>query len=97
MSDDMESVQDDREEAVYARGERAALLSMLSHVLRQLGYDDVATKQAAWVTEREETIARLRDVCEDFGDNDWPDDLHLGDVVEKHLTRHLHANAVDEG
>jgi hypothetical protein len=23
------------------------------------------------------------------GDNDWPDDLHLADVIDKHLARHL--------
>ncbi len=34
--------------------------------------------------------AVLRNVCKDFGDNDWPDDLHLGDVIDKHLARYLH-------
>jgi hypothetical protein len=29
----------------------------------------------------------LRIECADLGDNDWSDDLHLGDVVEKHLGR----------
>jgi hypothetical protein len=32
----------------------------------------------------------LRNLCRDFGDNDWDDDLHLADVVEKHLGRHLY-------
>jgi hypothetical protein len=29
----------------------------------------------------------LRLECAEFDDNDWPDDLHLADVVEKHLAR----------
>jgi hypothetical protein len=45
----------------------------------------------SWVErEREMTIVALRSLCAEFGDNDWPDDLHLADVVEKHLGKHLH-------
>lgn len=40
-------------------------------------------------TERQETIKSLRGLCKDFGDNDWPDDLHLADVIEKHLGKYL--------
>jgi hypothetical protein len=36
-----------------------------------------------------ETVKVLRQVCEQHGDNDWPDDLHLADIIEKHLWRHL--------
>jgi len=43
------------------------------------------------VAQLEETRAALRRVCEEHGDNDWRDDLHLADVVEKHLGRHLDA------
>lgn len=25
----------------------------------------------------------------DFGDNEWPDNLHLADVIDKHLDRYL--------
>src|SRR5437870_3081598 len=32
-----------------------------------------------------ETLAMLRIVCGELGDNDWPDDLHFADVLEKHL------------
>ena len=31
----------------------------------------------------------LRQVCAKYGDNDWPDNLHLADVIEKHLLRNL--------
>ncbi len=36
----------------------------------------------------DETRAMLRYVCGEVGDNDWPDTLHLADVIEKHLFRH---------
>lgn len=39
--------------------------------------------------ERQEAIVILRSLCEEFGDNDWGDDLHLADIIDKHLRRHL--------
>jgi predicted secreted protein len=39
--------------------------------------------------EREDAVKLLREICEEHGDNDWADDLHLADVLEKHLYRHL--------
>jgi hypothetical protein len=35
--------------------------------------------------ERLRTIRELREVCALIGDNDWPDDLDLADVVQKHI------------
>lgn len=49
--------------------------------LKARGWDDL---------EREQTISALRELCAVFGDNDWPEDLNLADVVEKHLGKHLH-------
>ena len=43
----------------------------------------------AWAIERQEIVAQLRSFCEEYGDNDWPDELHLADVLEKHLYRHV--------
>ena len=39
------------------------------------------------VAERQEVVAILRRLCAEPGDNDWPDNLHLSDVIEKHLIR----------
>ena len=39
--------------------------------------------------EREDTVRALRVVCSEFGDLNWSEDLHLADVIEKHLHRHL--------
>lgn len=40
-------------------------------------------------SERSAAVAMLRQVCAAHGDNDWSDNLHLADVLEKHLWRHL--------
>ena len=64
--------------------------------------DEIAVRMAAcWngqfseidkrLKEREVAVAALRELCGEYGDNDWADDLHLADVIEKHLRRHLDA------
>jgi len=45
--------------------------------------------QARQASERQEVLLKLREICGVFGDNDWSDDLHFADVLEKHLYRHL--------
>jgi hypothetical protein len=42
--------------------------------------------------DRNEIIQVLRNVCKDFGDNDWSDELHPADVIEKHLARYWYEN-----
>lgn len=39
--------------------------------------------------EREETVTLLRQACEEYGDNEWPRDLHLADVIERHLLAYI--------
>lgn len=73
----------------YMDGRRMALLGVLNHVLRELGADSPEAGQARWASERTEALAVLRRICREHGDDDWPDDLHLADVLEKHLERHL--------
>lgn len=81
-------VTDDTEQA-YLHGQRATILGLLRYCYRELGYDDPAIQHSRWLIERTEIINQLRLVCAEFGDNDWPDDLHLGDVIEKHLAPYL--------
>jgi hypothetical protein len=78
-----------KEEQAYIRGSTAAWRSILGQALMQLGIDDPKAKQARWVAERLDTIAVLRDLCGEHGDNDWPDNLYLADIIEKHLGKHL--------
>ena len=79
------------QELSYNQGQKSAYLALLRICLSELGIgiDHPAVAQAMWVIERQETINALRDLCEQLGDNDWPDDLHLGDVIEKHLVNYL--------
>ena len=76
----------EREEEAYVRGSQAAWLRMALVCLSELPARGTAE---SWRIERAQAIAMLRQVCEHHGDNDWPDDLHLADVIEKHLWRHL--------
>lgn len=76
---------------LFEAGTRAAWRRLLTIVLQELGYEDIAAGQAQWITEREAAIVQLRTLCEDFGDTEWDERLHLADVIEKHLGRHLYA------
>lgn len=77
------------DEDTWVRGNRAAWTTLLSMALGQLSVDDPEAGRTRWILEREATVAALRQICEDHGDNDWPDNLYLPDVIEKHLEWHL--------
>jgi len=80
-------------ERTYVEGQRSAWAEMLRAGLRQLGYmtegEPIEVVAARLATQLEETRQALRSVCKAYGDNRWTDDLHLADVVEKHLGRPL--------
>ncbi len=78
-----------KEEAAFERGERAAWASVLIEACKALGYKTDEGALAAALAERERAVVALRKVCAIHGDNDWPGNLHLADVIEKHLGRHL--------
>lgn len=73
----------------WERGYRAAGVAQLQAALSVLGYMGTKADHAKWIVERETAVRALRQVCKDYGDNDWPDNLSLADVVEKHLHRNL--------
>jgi hypothetical protein len=77
------------QELIYTDGQRAAYVDVLRHCCRELGVDDPEADKIRWIAQREMTVSMLRQVCEQHGDNDWPDDAYLPDVIEKHLWRHL--------
>ncbi len=84
----------EKRERDWIEGHRAAWRSLLGRALRELRGDGVAVEDpelraAALLAEREDVRVALRRVCETYGDNDWKDDLHLGDVVSKHLECYL--------
>jgi hypothetical protein len=79
----------------YERGSRAAWTLILQQALMHLDYEASKASGARWILEREAAIAALRDICQVHGDNDWPDNLHLADIIEKHLGRNLDDRAPD--
>lgn len=82
------------DEKTWIQGNNAAWRSMLSNCCRELGYDNPEVEKVSWITERVDTISILRSACSEFGDNEWEDDLHLADVIEKHLQNHLEQNRI---
>lgn len=77
------------EEIAYEQGSRAAWQQLLSLALRNLGVEDPQAGAARWVAEREAAIQSLRSLCREYGDNEWEENLHLQDILEKHLGDHL--------
>lgn len=51
--------------------------------------DILLTNITSWTQERIEVVQILRELCKEFGDNDWQDNDHLRDVIEKHLAKYL--------
>lgn len=76
------------EERAYVCGSNAAWRSMLGQCMRELNITGGTVESLT--KERIDVVLLLRRVCAEFGDNEWPDELHLCDVIEKHLARHLH-------
>ena len=57
--------------------------------------DDPMVRLAYLIDERARTVKALRKLCETLGCNDWPDNLDLGDIIEKHLERTIEDMAQD--
>lgn len=82
------------DEQSYVQGERAIYKLLLQECLSGLNPSDLDWKRAELILEREEAIIQLRNLCREFGDNDWDENLRLADVIEKHLGRHLYEGVV---
>lgn len=80
-----------KEEQAWQRGRKSAFRSIVGEAAREM--TGKGMKLAAAMMQLHDTREALRRVCEDHGDNDWSDDLHLADVIEKHLARHLDSKA----
>jgi hypothetical protein len=71
-------------EADYLKGQKAAYASIIRECARNLSGEDLSAELMA--VERAEVIIALRLMCEGFKiPNDWPDDMHLGDVILKYI------------
>lgn len=73
----------------YMDGNRMAWLHMLQECIRQLGITDPEIQKVAWASERLAAIHTLRMACDEYGDNDWEPNLHLSDIIDKHLVNYI--------
>lgn len=78
-----------KQKQAYIEGSRAAWRAVLLTALKHLGYESPEMKIAGWITEREAAMVALRSLCEEHGDNDWENDLHLAGIIDNHLGRYL--------
>lgn len=76
-----------KEEEAYVAGGNAAWRMILSEALKHLGGDGIDLTKERLILERSEAIASLRQLCVGLGVDidsiDWPDDLHLVDIIER--------------
>ncbi len=84
---------EDAHDRGYADGKRMYWGVQLMTAIRELSAfspgDDPRIELGSLVRERADVVTTLRELCAEFGDNDWPDNLHLGDVIQKHLAQYL--------
>lgn len=81
------------DEKSYEMGLCTARRMMLLHLLRSMDIKTDMTSLELRVTqleiERDEAISVMREICHNHGDNDWKDNLHLADILNKHLRNQL--------
>lgn len=87
ITDEQQEIYD----SYYIRGQRSLLLSQLGAIVRKLQPCDEVTV-AHLISERESAIQALRTICDEHGDNDWDENLHLADIINKHLGDYLEEN-----
>lgn len=78
----------EKEEAAYLRGRKAVRREQLGEILHELHADEDMTRERL-IAERADAIATLRRICDEHGDNNWHDTLHLSDIIDKHLARYI--------
>lgn len=50
-----------------------------------------------YTNERKETYLLLKELCQDYGDNNWDEELAIPDIIEKHFSKHLYQNHPPDG
>lgn len=69
-------------------GARRANTNLLAYAMGQLKPGDERTtieKLAAMTLEREEAVAALRRLAEQYGGSDWAETLSLSEIIDKHI------------
>lgn len=87
-------------EESYNEGKRRALINLARHLCRELADCEqdpsIHRRVLALEAERLEVVSCLRRLCAEYGDNDWPDDLHIVDVIERHVAWGKYASVNEE-
>ena len=79
-------------EVDYIQGNKAAYSNILKFCIKQLDDNDYIEYEKAYInllTERTEAILALRAVCSIISDNNWQDNLHLADIINKHILNYI--------
>lgn len=79
----------DRLEEAYMRGRKEMAMSIVRRLMPDLELAGDAATCAALSIQIVDAKSMLRTICDSHGDNDWEDDLHLVDILGKHLHDHL--------
>lgn len=83
-----DNVRVEMETAAFMAGRKAEARRILQMLLPEIE-NDAVREALAYRDERERAIVALRDLCKYVGDNDWPDELDLADIIEKHIVNRL--------
>lgn len=78
---------EEREDAAYLQGEEAVARSMLRALMVYLKSPQLDLARAN--IELSATRSALRELSKQLGCDDWPDSLHLADVVRKYIGRSI--------
>ncbi len=75
-----------KEEEAYLAGGDSAWRTILAEALKHLHRSGRDWTKERLILERSAAIVSLRKLCDELGaNNDWPDDLHLADIIEKRI------------
>mgnify|MGYP003479727811 FL=1 len=86
---------------VYSEGCASVYCEFLMAAVRGLGRpavgadatpDQLRARIGVLEAERSASVAALRVLCAEYGDNDWTDDHYLPQVIEDNLGRYLEAS-----
>lgn len=72
----------EEEERAFIEGQQSVYRRQLREAISGLNMEGISAD--AWMIERTDAVAKLREIWRDFDlDHEWPDEGHLGDVLEK--------------
>lgn len=88
------SATEDEKDAAFEAGRQSAFRTILWTIAAELHGDE--KKVACAIAELIDVRTALRELGDDLGCEPWPDDLHLGDVVNKRIRREIEGMLDDE-